>query len=153
MFQILAGLAAEPAGWLLLVAGSLICGLAIFGTSVLFRRARGRRSTLYATAINNMSQGLVMFDSGQLVLCNSRYVEMYGLSPSIVKPGSKLIELVRHRFATGSVGGDPEKYCAEILIAMAKGETTNAIVKAPDGRSILVVNRPISGGALLGRYS
>ena len=96
-----------------------------------------------------MSQGLVMFDgSEQLVLCNSRYLEMYGLSPSIVKPGSKLIDLVRHRFATGSVGGDPEKYCAEILTAIAQGKTTNAIVKTPDGRSILVINRPIAGAAI-----
>ena len=46
-----------------------------------------------------------MFDASQeLVLCNSRFLEMYGLSPSIVKPGSKFIDLVRHRFATGSVG-------------------------------------------------
>jgi methyl-accepting chemotaxis protein len=148
MFQILTGLAAEPAGWLILVAASLICGLAVFGVSVLFRRARGRRSTLFATAINNMSQGLVMFDgSNQLVLCNNRYVEMYGLSPSIVKPGSKLIDLVRHRFATGSVGGDPEEYCAETLAAIAHGETSSAIIKTPDGRSISVINRPIAGSS------
>ncbi len=147
MLRILTGIAAEPAGWLLLIAAGPICLLAVFGASVLFRRSRGRRSTLFATAINNMSQGLVMFDaSQQLVLCNSRYVEMYGLSPSIVKPGIKLIDLVRHRFATGSIGGDPEKYCAEILTAVAQGKTTNAIVKTPDGRSILVINRPIAGG-------
>jgi PAS domain S-box-containing protein len=146
MFRILTGLAAEPAGWLLLVAAGCICLLAAFGVSVLFRRARGRRSTLYATAIDNMSQGLVMFDaSEQLVLCNSRYLEMYGLSPSVVKPGSKLIDIVRHRLATGSVGGEPEKYCAETLTAIAQGKSTNAIIKSPDGRSILVINRPIPG--------
>ena len=148
MLRILTGLAAEAAGWLLLIAAGLICLLAAFGATVLFRRSHGRRSTLFATAINNMSQGLVMFDaSEQLVLCNSRYVEMYGLSPSTVKPGSKLIDLVRHRFATGSIGGDPEKYCSELLTAIAQGKTTNAIVKAPDGRSILVINRPIAGGS------
>ena len=147
MVRILAELAAEPAGWLLLIAAGLICLLAAFGATVLFRRAHGRRSTLFATAINNMSQGLVMCDAaGKLLLCNSRYVEMYGLSPSIVKPGSKLIDLLRHRAATGSLDLDPEKYCAEILTAMAQGKTTNAIVKSPDGRSILVINRPIAGG-------
>jgi methyl-accepting chemotaxis protein len=71
---------------------------------------------------------------------------MYGLSPSVVKPGLKLIDLIRHRFATGSTGGDPEKYCAEILADTAQGKTTNAIVHTPDGRSILVINRPIAGG-------
>ena len=33
------------------------------------------------TAINNMTQGLLLFDSSQrLVVCNQRYIEMYGLS-------------------------------------------------------------------------
>jgi len=147
MLRILTDLAAEPYGWLLLIAAGLICLLAAFGATVLFRRSHGRRSTLFATAINNMSQGLVMFDATeQLVLCNSRYLEMYGLSPSIVKPGIKLIDLIRHRFATGSIGGDPEKYRAEIFTAVAQGKTNNSIVKTPDERSILVINRPIAGG-------
>jgi methyl-accepting chemotaxis protein len=149
MLRILAVLIAEPAGWALLVAAGPICILAAFGATIFFRRRlQGRRSTLLATAIDNMSQGLLMFDgSAQLVLCNSRYVEMYGLSPAVVKPGIKLIDLVRHRFATGSIGGDPEKYCAELLSATAQGKTTNAIVETPDGRSILVINRPIVGSS------
>ena len=33
------------------------------------------------TAVNNMTQGLLLFDSSQrLVVCNQRYIEMYGLS-------------------------------------------------------------------------
>jgi methyl-accepting chemotaxis protein len=148
MFSILTTLATEPTGWLLLVAAGIICVLAAFGATVLFRRAHGRRSTLFATAINNMSQGLVMCDaSGKLLLCNSRYVEMYGLPPSMVRPGSKLIDLIRHRCATGSMDDDPEGYCAELLTAMVQGKTTNAIIKTPDGRSILVINRPIAGGS------
>jgi methyl-accepting chemotaxis protein len=147
MLRTITELAAEPTSWIFLIVACPVCALAIFGATVLFRRSNGRRSTLLATAINNMSQGLVMFDaSGQLVLCNSRYMEMYGLSPSVVKTGTKIIDLIRHRFETGSVGHDPEKYCADILAAMAQGKTTNAIVKTPDGRSILVINRPIAGG-------
>jgi PAS domain-containing protein len=35
------------------------------------------------TAVNNMSQGLLMFDAeGRLVVCNKRYVEMYRLAPT-----------------------------------------------------------------------
>jgi methyl-accepting chemotaxis protein len=146
MSSILTGLAAGPAGWALLTAAAAICFSAGIGATILFRQLRGRRSTLFATAINNMSQGLVMFDaSHQLVLCNDRFVEMYGLSPSIVKPGCKLIDLVRHRFATGSIGSDPEEYCTQLLATLAQGKATNAIVKDPGGRSILVINRPIAG--------
>jgi hypothetical protein len=46
MLRILTGLAAEPAGWLLLIAAVPICVLAAVGAHVLFRRSRGRRSTL-----------------------------------------------------------------------------------------------------------
>ena len=149
MLPILSGIACEPiAQWFLVVAAGPICLLAVFGATVLFRRLRGRRSTLYATAISNMSQGLAMFDASQrLVLCNARFVEMYGLPSSVAKPGSKLIDLVRYRFTTGSISEDPEKYCAEISTAIAQEKTTNAIVKTPDGRSILVINRPIAGGS------
>src|ERR1019366_5462657 len=39
-------------------------------------------------ALSTMSQGLVMFDSStRLVVCNQRYLEMYGLLPHIVRPG------------------------------------------------------------------
>src|ERR1700724_675350 len=39
-------------------------------------------------AINNMTQGLLLYDSAQrLIVCNRRYIEMYGLSPDVVKPG------------------------------------------------------------------
>ena len=39
-------------------------------------------------AINNMSQGLCMFDGNErLVICNRRYLELYQLSDDVVKPG------------------------------------------------------------------
>jgi PAS domain-containing protein len=45
-------------------------------------------------ALTNMSQGLLMFDSSaRLVVCNRRYIEMYGLSPEVAKPGAQLHNL------------------------------------------------------------
>ena len=53
-------------------------------------------------ALNNMVQGLAMFDAEQrLVICNKRYAEMYGLSPEQVKPGTTLREIIEHRIANG----------------------------------------------------
>src|SRR6185436_15298198 len=41
------------------------------------------------TALNNMTQGLVLYDSSErLVLCNQRFIDMFGLSPEVVKPGA-----------------------------------------------------------------
>jgi PAS domain-containing protein len=37
-------------------------------------------------AINNMTQGLLLYDSAErLIVCNRRYIEMYGLSPDVTQ--------------------------------------------------------------------
>ena len=65
-------------------------------------------------ALNNMSQGLCFFDGSQrLIVCNSRYLEMYGLKPSQVRAGTTLREIVDLRFAAGSSPAmSPEQYIA-----------------------------------------
>ncbi|WP_213287017.1 EAL domain-containing protein [Bradyrhizobium sp. sGM-13] len=53
-------------------------------------------------AINHMSLGIVVFDEKrEVVFCNRRYTEMYGLSPEQVKPGTPTQELIRHRLKLG----------------------------------------------------
>jgi len=57
----------------------------------------------FDTALNNMSQGLCFFDGAQrLIVCNSRYIEMYGLDPNRVRSGTPLAEIVDLRFEAGS---------------------------------------------------
>ena len=52
------------------------------------------------TAVNNMTQGPLLFDSSQrLVVCNQRYIEMYGLSTEVVEPGCTFPR--RHRSSKG----------------------------------------------------
>src|SRR5262249_44414257 len=59
------------------------------------------------TALNNMTQGLVLYDSAErLVLCNQRFIDMLGLSPDLVKPGADARTIMRHRAATGSFAGN-----------------------------------------------
>ena len=54
-------------------------------------------------AMNNMAQGLIMFDAAErIVVCNDLYIEMYGLSREIVKPGCSFLELLQYRAAAGS---------------------------------------------------
>ena len=53
-------------------------------------------------AINHLSLGIVIFDEKrEVVYCNRRYMEMYGLSPEQVKPGTPTSELIRHRLKLG----------------------------------------------------
>jgi methyl-accepting chemotaxis protein len=107
----------------------------------------GDKARLVELALNNMTQGVVMFDAtGRLLVCNDRYLEIYGLAADIVKPGAQLADLVRLRAKSGSLPSDPEKYCADLLALMASGKVLNFVSELPDGRSIAVVNRAIPGG-------
>jgi diguanylate cyclase (GGDEF)-like protein len=98
-------------------------------------------------AINNMTQGLLLFDSeSRLIVCNRSYIAMYGLSPDIVKPGITLRDLVGHRKDTGAFSGDVDEYCAALSRSLLEGKATNNQTETPDGRTILIVNKPVDGG-------
>lgn len=56
----------------------------------------------FDAALNNMSQGLCMLDSElRVIVCNRRYLEIYGTSPDIVKPGVSMREIMEHSCALG----------------------------------------------------
>jgi methyl-accepting chemotaxis protein len=98
-------------------------------------------------AINNMSQGLNMFDrNGRITLVNRRYLEMYKLDPKVIKPGVSLRQLIEQRKATGLFDGDVDAYCAKIIDSMQAGKGGSHIVKAADGRLVLARNEPIPDG-------
>jgi diguanylate cyclase (GGDEF)-like protein len=99
------------------------------------------------TAVNSMTQGLLLYDSSQrLVVCNQRYLEMYGLSPDVVKPGCSFRDLIAHRKETGSFKGNVDDFCSSVLRNVGLGKVTHNLVETTDGRSIQIVNRPLPGG-------
>jgi NO-binding membrane sensor protein with MHYT domain/methyl-accepting chemotaxis protein len=124
--------------------------LSILGMSLVVAfadRRKRRHNDILDAALNNMAQGLVMFDGNQnVVVFNQRYLEIYRLSPDDVKPGCSLQDLLRVRAAAGTSTGDPQRYVDELLKSIAAGKIVSSTVELPDGRSILVVNSPLSGG-------
>jgi diguanylate cyclase (GGDEF)-like protein len=97
------------------------------------------------TAVNNMTQGLLLFDSSRrLVVCNQRYIEMYGLSTEVLRPGCTFGEVIAHRKATGSFVGDVDEYCTRVLRDI--GLRKSMVIETPDGRSIEIVNEPLADG-------
>jgi len=108
---------------------------------------------LLQTVLNNMSQGVLMFDSEtRLIFCNKRYIELYALSSEIVRPGCSLRDLLKHRIERGSFSGDPDEYTARLAEGIAEGKTFNNIVNLPDGRAVSVVNKPVAGGGWLATH-
>ncbi|HWC92434.1 MAG TPA: methyl-accepting chemotaxis protein, partial [Pseudolabrys sp.] len=123
--------------------------MAILGISLASAFA-GRRldesSSFLSMALNNLSQGVVIFMDERLVFCNERFLTLYGLPGDIIKPGCTLTDIFRIRAASNTFRRDPETYRKDLLAAMTAGKTTTSVVGTPDGREISVVNRPIPGG-------
>ena len=96
-------------------------------------------------AVNNMTQGLLLFDAERrLVVCNQRYIEMYGLSAEIVKPGSSFHDIISHRKASGSFTGDVDAYVELVLKNIHV--RNSMVVDTTDGRSIHILNEPLADG-------
>ena len=89
------------------------------------------------TAVNNMPHGLLLFDKDQrLVLINNRYIEMFGVSPEVARPGCTLRELIEHRKDTGSFIGDVEQYCTTFVDNVRTKEHDSATISAGNGKII-----------------
>ncbi|MGY3405886.1 diguanylate cyclase (GGDEF)-like protein [Bradyrhizobium sp. GM5.1] len=115
------------------------------------RRLAVEKQQQLDTAMNTMTQGLLMFDQDQrLIVCNRRYIEMYGLSAELVKPGAYFRDVIQHRHDTGSFDGDVDSYCDGILGSV--GQTHSAIVETSDGRLIEIKNQPGAGGGWLATH-
>ena len=128
-------------------AMALPVGLAAAAAAGLFVNERRRiKARQLRAALNNMSQGLCMFDAAaRLVLCNDRYVEMYGLKPELAVQGTPLRKLLTYRASAGNFDGDADAYIADCLRQVAENRTetkTNHI----DGRTIMLVSRPMADG-------
>jgi len=115
------------------------------------RRAQMR---LIRAALNNMTQGLCMFDgAARLVLCNERYLEMYGLLPEHARPGTYLRDLLTHCIAAGNFAGDPDRCAAESLLQATEYRSVSKTVELNDGRIIALASRPMRGGGWLATHS
>jgi len=144
----------EEIRFLIAVAGLSVLVIAVMLFLVVRKllqqhRASQQRLTLEKqrldTAVNNMTQGLLLFDASErLVVCNQRYIEMYGLSTEVVKPGCSFREVIAHRKATGSFVGDDDEYCTLVLRDI--GQRNAMVIETPDGRSVQVVNEPLADG-------
>ena len=150
----------EQIGILIAVAGLSVLAIAALLFLVVRKlshqhRASKQRLSLEKqrldTAVNNMTQGLLLFDAKQhLIICNKRYLEMYGLSADVVKPGCSFREVIAHRKETGSFVGDIDQYIQTVLREISHRNAM--IISTPDGRSIQVVNEPVPDGGWLATH-
>jgi len=122
-------------------------------TFLAFVRER-RRNRAARAALNNMTQGLSMYDgAARLVLCNTRYIEMSQLPPESFDEGTPLREILIRRAQAGTFASDPDQYVADALKQAADGRTEEKTVELEDGRTISLVVRPLPGGGWVSTHA
>jgi diguanylate cyclase (GGDEF)-like protein/PAS domain S-box-containing protein len=122
-----------------------------FDTALL--QADDPASASNTSASDNVPLGLCLLDSdARLVLCNDQYVEMYGVSHDVIKPGCSLMDILEHRKATGTFTGDTKAFAAKQLAAIRAGRAARHVVESSDGRVMSIINQPMPGGGWISAH-
>ena len=106
------------------------------------------QNTRFEVALNNMSQGLCLFDKDQrLVICNHRYAELYQLPADLTRSGTSLRDIMRHRIAVGKYAGeDREGHAQERYDVVNGGMPATQIYDYHDGGSVVIKHEPLPDG-------
>lgn len=100
----------------------------------------------FNAALNNMSQGLCMFDAEQrVVVSNARYGDIYHLGRDQIKPGTSLTQILEHRREKGTdfAGVEPQTYLKRNV------RETNEIRELADGRVVAIARHIMANGGWL----
>ena len=113
-----------------------------------------RKNLMFDTALNNMTQGLCMFDADQnLIVTNRRYLEMYRFSADVVKPGIKLNEIMEYSVSIGNyTKEDADKAKAERPDHAKLRQRATLKQRLRDGRVIAVMHEPMHNGGSIATY-
>lgn len=112
-----------------------------------------RQNVRLTFALANMTQGLCVWDSAmRLLVCNNRYLDMYGMSADRVKPGVSINDVLRHRAEIGHFKGDIQKYVGAIRERVASQKASVHTVHLDDGRTISISEQPLPDGSLVATH-
>ena len=111
------------------------------------KQSTEQSNLLLHTALKNMAHGLCMFDQNQrLVMCNERYGEMYGLTPELTRPGTRLRSILEARLTAAMPADEAERFISTRLMAITDGHPLYVENVLSDGRIYSVGHRPMPGG-------
>lgn len=149
------GALAEPASmiWRILLGGfvlfSFSAALILWGLSAL-HKARvldTRREFFVTSALNNLTQGIVVLNARQEVAyCNDRYLNLYGLTRADLFKGMTGRDLLALRTERGTYTGSIDGYSKDLIDA--EGHVCNLV----NGRSISVKRRTLANGGIISTH-
>jgi diguanylate cyclase (GGDEF)-like protein/PAS domain S-box-containing protein len=158
--------------WGLVLLAAAICLIVSLTAISRFYRARAARGQSYGSdvrldaALNNMRQGLLMFDAeGQLVLFNQRFVQMYNLPSGKLQVGCTLRDVLQMRKEAGTFRGDPDQYVAKWVDkdGRFRGDpdsnkfveegVEHKVFDLADGKTVSITNQTMPGGGWISTHT
>ena len=95
----------------------------------------------FSVALQNMRQGLVMFDAcGALIVCNEHFAELYKLPSELIKPGMTIADQAAYRESVGT-----DKLPGGQRLTEPGGSET-VVNNLKDGRIIFIKRQRMAGG-------
>ena len=119
------------------------------------QEALAEQVRLFNGALENMSQGLCMFDAdSRLVVVNNRYLDLFGLSRSVSRVGMTQREIVEELVRLGRYqkGLTVDKLCQGTRTSLALDHAIPVHRELADGRVIAVSHRPMAGGGWVATF-
>jgi len=108
----------------------------------------------FDAALTNMPYGVCLYDADRrLIVSNARFLELYGFSPEVVKPGVALEQVVEHSIALGNHLGVAGERVQELASARFLDKQPGAFVRVlANGRSIAVAHRSMGEGGWIAAH-
>lgn len=109
------------------------------------------QNTWFEAAINNMPQGLALFDVNlELIIFNQRFATIYSLKPSQLFVGMSLKRVMELRIEAGVYADDdPDQYIVQDLEATTSNKNFSKIQQLTTGQEVeIIVQRVDTGGYL-----
>jgi diguanylate cyclase (GGDEF)-like protein len=111
------------------------------------KRELERQNIRLDAAVNNISQGLCMYDAkGRLVICNAPYARIYRLPAELLVAGTPLEDILGYLFDHGMTAAeDRQTYISWRREVISRGEYGKNIHEL-FGRTILMQHHPMKDG-------
>ena len=104
----------------------------------------------FSAALNNMSQGLCLFDQAErLVVCNRRFLDIYELPPEAAAPGRTLAELIAPSPVFAAMTAAERRRRIDEHANMAMMSPAGLDQEWPDGRAIAIARNPVADGGFV----
>jgi diguanylate cyclase (GGDEF)-like protein len=153
----------REAGWLIagaaLAIACVFCLLWLFGKQI--RRLEQSKISLarqnaqlesgrrqFDAVLDNISQGVTFFDRDlKLIMSNSRYGEIYRLTPEQTRIGTLLSDILDCRSAAGTfIAMTKADYLARRAASAAAGDPFGVVDQLGDGRTVAMHYQPLNDG-------